>query len=185
MAMRENLRNIEEVGKTSLMLQQRKRLEQKKKQEQKENAVRLQYDVKRFLRKEFEKYIYLTCSSASSDFYLLDRKKQLLEEAKENILNKNTITYKNGETLQFYNDIELIQLEEAFNKNYYKILKEVTKEKEEDEKARFWQQCDDVQVVQEQKQLNLYPILKAFICIIFFPIVFIGAIFYGLLKNSK
>ena len=58
MAMRENIRNIEEVITTSSTLQKKKDIEKARKEEEKEDLKRIEHDVVRFLRHDFQKNIY-------------------------------------------------------------------------------------------------------------------------------
>lgn len=173
MAMRENLRNIEAVQNTALTLQQQKEAERKKKQEEKEALKMLEYDVKDLIENKFKKYIFAIGSDYSLNFYLLERKEEILQDILEQYKQNNGYIYKK------YDIIEI------FNKNYYKILKDITRQKLEDEKARFWQQCEQIDTVKEKKQINIGKIFKIVFCILFFPLLFIIAILFGTIKNQK
>ena len=173
MAMRENIRNLEAVQNTALTLQQQKEAERKKKQEEKEALKMLEYDVKELIINEFKKYIFVIGSDYASNFYLLERKEEILQDILEQYKQNNGYIYKK------YDIIEI------FNKNYYKILKDITRQKLEDEKARFWQQVEEVEPLQAKKEFDYRSIFKIIGCIVFFPIVFIIAILYGAMKNQK
>lgn len=56
--MRENIRNIEEATRASSVLQKKKEIEKAKKEEEKEDLKRIEHDVVRFLRHDFQKNIY-------------------------------------------------------------------------------------------------------------------------------
>lgn len=185
MAMRENLRNLEAVQNTALTLQQQKEAERKKKQEEKENKQRLEYDVKIFLKKEFERYIFSVGSSYTSEFYFLDRKKELLEEAKENLLEKKLKTWENGEVTSFYDKKNIMIIENFFDKYYYKILKDICKQKQLEEEASFWKQCEQVEPKKPKNNIDIISIIKPILFILFLPLLFIISILFGVMKNQK
>lgn len=177
MAMRESLMHIEAAQNDALKLQKRKELERKqkeaerkKKQQEKEELATLEYDVKDLIRKEFQKYIYQVGSNYAYHFELLERKQQILND----IIEQYPTGYKN------YTIIEI------FNKNYYKILKEVKAEKEADERASYWLKCEQ-QTIEEQtqKSLDILPIFKIICYVVCAPIVLLVAILMGTMKNSK
>lgn len=173
MAMRENLRNIEAVQNTALTLQKQKEAEKLKKQQEKQALQELEYDVKELIKTEFKKYIFTTGSNYASNFYLLERKEEILKDILEQYTDLKGYTYKK------YTIIEI------FEKNYYKILKDITKQKLEDEKARFWQQVEETEQNPIKKEFNILPIFKMIACIIFLPILFLAAILFGAMKNQK
>lgn len=173
MAMRENLRNIEAVQNTALTLQKQREAERIRKQQEKEALQALEYDIKELIGNEFKKYIFTTGSNYSSNFYLLERKEEILKDILEQYTDLNGYTYKK------YTIIEI------FEKNYYKILKDITKQKLEDEKARFWQQVEETEQKPIKKEFNISPIFKTIGCIVFFPILLLAAILFGAMKNQK
>lgn len=185
MAMRENLRNLEVATNTTLRLQQQKEVERKKKQEETQYKKRLEFEIKNILRKTFEHDIYEIGSCCANDFYMINKKKELLEFIKSELLETKIITFKNGETLQTYDTQKEILLEEYYNKYYYKILKTVTNEKIEDEKANFWNSTNNIEIQTEKKTVDWIAIIKIIGIIIFLPFVFIAAILFGTMKNSK
>lgn len=173
MAMRENLRNLEAVQNTALTLQKQREAERIRKQQEKEALQALEYDIKELIGNEFKKYIFTTGSNYSSNFYLLERKEEILQNILEQYTDLKGYTYKK------YDIIEI------FDKNYYKILKDITKQKLEDEKARFWQQVEETEQKPIKKAFNISPIFKTIACIVFFPILLLAAILFGAMKNQK
>lgn len=184
MGMRENIRNLEEAEQASFKLKQQKEIERKKRQEQKEDKKRLEYDVKRFLRKEFEKYIFTIGSCYTSEFYSIERKKEIFEDLKNNLLLQKKQVL-NGVTLSYYNDKDIILLEEFYSKYYYKILKEVEKEKKLDEQYSFWHECEKIEVKEAKKEIDFINILKIILVVLFFPIAFLLMIIFAATKNTK
>lgn len=184
MAMRENIRNIEEAQKASLELKKQKEVERLKRQEEKENKKRLEYDAKEFLRKEFERYIFTVGSCYTSEFYSIERKKEIFEDLKANLLLERKQTLEGG-ALVFYNDKEVMWLKEIYNKYYYKILKETEKTKILDEQYTFWNECQQVELKEEKKEIDYSYILKIILCIVFFPVAFLVVIIFTATKNTK
>lgn len=184
MAMRENLRNLEAVQHTALTLQQQKEIERKKRQEKKEDKKRLEYDVRRFLRKEFEKYIFSIGSCYTSEFYSIERKKEMFEDLKSNLLIQKKQVL-NGVTLSYYNDKDVMLLEEFYSKYYYKILKEVEKEKILDEQYSFWHECEKIEIEEAKKEIDFINISKIILAVLFFPITFLLIIIFAAMKNTK
>ena len=184
MGMRENIRNLEEAEQASFKLKQQKEIERKKRQEQKEDKKRLEYDAKRFLRKEFEKYIFTIGSCCTSEFYSIERKKKIFEDLKSNVLLQKKQVL-NGVTLSYYNDKDVMFLQEFYNKYYYKILKEVEKEKILDEQYSFWHECEKIEIEEAKKEIDFINISKIILAVLFFPITFLLIIIFAVIKNTK
>ena len=66
----------------------------------------------------------------------------------------------NGVTLSYYNDKDIMFLQEFYNKYYYKILKEVEKEKMLDEQCNFWHECENIEIEEAKKEIDFINISK-------------------------
>lgn len=174
MAMRENLRNLEAVQNTALELQKKQVKILTQKQKEREELKILEYDVKEYLKSEFEKYIFKIGSTYTVNFYLIERKNQILQNLLNEYTQNNGYVYKKFDIIDF------------FDKHYYKILKNVEKQKQLDEQAQYWNYVENNPIeIKENKQINYMIILKTIAFIIFLPFVFLGMLVWGVCKNSK
>lgn len=158
MAVRESLRNIQELQTASLELKKQKEAERKRKekerqqkQEEKETKERIKQEINSFLYQEFINYLIETDSTHIYEFYSIEKKNNILEELykqytteiTENKIKFNYIEHKNFIT-------------NYFNNNYYKILKKAENEAIKNEEYLYYntlQHCQEQQEEQQQQQI--------------------------------
>ena len=202
MAVRESLRNIQELQTASLELKKqkeaeriRKEKERQQNQEEKEAKERIKQEINSFLYQEFINYLIETDSTHVYEFYSIEKKNNILEELykqytteiTENKIKFNYIEHKNFIT-------------NYFNNNYYKILKKAENEAIKNEEYLYYntlQHCQEQQEQQDQQEQQIITtttnintkainktintILIILLAIICFPI----AIVIAACKNQK
>lgn len=200
MAVRESLRNIQELQTASLELKKQKEAERKRKekerqqkQEEKETKERIKQEINSFLYQEFINYLIETDSTHIYEFYSIEKKNNILEELykqytteiTENKIKFNYIEHKNFIT-------------NHFNNNYYKILKKAEDEAIKNEEYLYYnalQHCQEQQEEQQQQQIiitttnintkainkTINTILIILLAIVCFPV----AIVIAACKNQK
>lgn len=196
MAVRESLRNMQNLQAASLKLKKQKEAERQKAKEKKEIQERIKKEIEIFLRSEFSENLQRYGSNYVIEYYNINKKNALLGSIwanyiieKEIILN-NKIKYKT-KIIQYK---EFIQ--DYYNKTYYKILKqeeEIQKKNEEYIYYNALQQQPQSQPQQQQQQqpkknIDIAKINKAIntIIIILLAIVcFPVAIVIAACKNQK
>ena len=154
MAVRESLRNIQDLQAASLELKKQKEAERKRKekerqqnQEEKEAKERIKQEINSFLYQEFINYLIETDSTHVYEFYSIEKKNNILEELykqytteiTENKIKFNYIEHKNFIT-------------NYFNNNYYKILKKAENEAIKNEEYLYY---NTLQHCQEQQQQQI------------------------------
>lgn len=196
MAVRESLRNIQDLQAASLELKKQKEAERIKAKEKKEIQERIKKEIEIFLHSEFSENLQKYGSNYVIEYYNINKKNALLGSIwanyiieKEIILN-NKIKYKT-KIIQYK---EFIQ--DYFNKIYYKILKQEEEIQKKNEKYIYYnalQQQPQSQPQQQQQQqpkknIDIAKINKAIntIIIILLAIVcFPVAIVIAACKNQK
>lgn len=195
MAVRESLRNIQDLQAASLKLKKQKEAEQIKAKEKKEIQERIKKEIKIFLRSEFSENLQRYGSNYVIEYYNINKKNALLGSIwanyiieKEIILN-NKIKYKT-KIIQYK---EFIQ--DYYNKTYYKILKQEEEIQKKNEKYIYYnalQQQPQQQPQQQQQQckknIDIAKINKSIntiIIILLTILCFPFAILFAACKNKK
>lgn len=130
MAVRESLRNIQELQTASLELKKQKEAERKRKekerqqkQEEKEAKERIKQEIDFILHSEFAENLQKYGSTYIIEYYNINKKNALLGKIWSNHIVEKNIKLKNIEyTTKIIEYKEFIN--DHFNKIYYKILKE-------------------------------------------------------------
>lgn len=196
MAVRESLRNIQELQTASLELKKQKEAEQIKAKEKKEIQERIKKEIEIFLHSEFSENLQKYGSTYIIEYYNINKKNALLGCVwanhiieKEIILN-NKIKYKT-KIIQYK---EFIQ--DYYNKIYYKTLKQEEEIQKKNEIYIYYnalqqqpqQQPQQQQQQQPKKNIDIAKINKAIntiiiilLAILCFPI----AILFAACKNQK
>ena len=157
MAVRESLRNIQDLQAASLELKKQKEAERQKAKEKKEIQERIEKEIEIFLHSEFSENLQRYGSNYVIEYYNINKKNALLGSIwanyiieKEVILN-NKIKYKT-KIIQYK---EFIQ--DYYNKIYYKILKQEEEIQKKNEKYIYYnalqQQPQQQQEEQQQQQI--------------------------------
>lgn len=200
MAVRESLRNMQDLQAASLKLKKQKEAERIKAKEKKEIQERIKKEIEIFLHSEFSENLQRYGSNYVIEYYNINKKNALLGSIwsnhimeKEIILN-NKIKY-NTKIIQYK---EFIQ--DYFNKIYYKILKQEEEIQKKNEIYIYYntlqqqlqqqpqQQPQQQQQQQPQQNINISKINKIIntiiiilLAIICFPI----AILFAACKKQK
>ena len=197
MAVRESLRNIQELQTASLELKKQKEAERQKAKEKKEIQERIKKEIEIFLRSEFSENLQRYGSNYVIEYYNINKKNALLGSIwanyiieKEIILN-NKIKYKT-KIIQYK---EFIQ--DYYNKIYYKILKQEEEIQKKNEQYIYYntlqlQNNINLQENTQKKQYNvnvnaktinktINTILIILLAIVCFPV----AIVIAACKNQK
>ena len=165
-----------------------KKLEQIKRQKerlQKENLNRYKKELEKYITNEFNKYFEIAGSSYVYEFYDRNRKKEILNNYFDTIATQD----KNGfHTIPFKTELE----EHYYNK-YNTILNRCLKEQKQQEIYNTTIESQKIQIeeVKPTKSSNFTSIFLAILittvkiglCIIFFPIIFILLILFGVMKS--
>lgn len=176
MAVRESLRNMQELQAASLKLKKQKEAERQKKQEEKEILERIKKEIERFLHSEFSENLQCYGSNYIIEYYNINKKNALLgciwanhTIEKEIILfeNKNTkdnLIIKNGIVIHKNNNNKIIEkrkiieykefIQDYFNKNYYKILKQEEEIQKKNETFIYYNTLQQQINTQENAQVN-------------------------------
>lgn len=196
MAVRESLRNIQELQTASLELKKQKEAERIKAKEKKEIQERITKEIEIFLHSEFSENLQKYGSNYVIEYYNINKKNALLGSIwanyiieKEIILN-NKIKYKT-KIIQYK---EFIQ--DYYNKTYYKILKQEEEIQKKNEIYIYYntlqqqpqQQPQQQQQQQPQKNINIAKINKAINTIIIILLVILCfplAILFAACKKQK
>ena len=195
MAVRESLRNIQELQTASLELKKQKEAERQKAKEKKEIQERIKKEIEIFLHSEFSENLQRYGSNYVIEYYNINKKNALLGSIwanyiieKEIILN-NKIKYKT-KIIQYK---EFIQ--DYYNKTYYKILKQEEEIQKKNEKYIYYnalQQQPQQQPQQQQQQckknIDIAKINKAIntiIIILLAILCFPFAILFAACKKQK
>ena len=161
MAVRESLRNMQELQAASLKLKKQQEAERIKAKEGKEAKERIKKEIDSYLQSIFKKDLFKNGSSTVYEFYNIEKKEIILK----NILSQYTIikTVKT-KTLRAH-DIEYIEhkdfIIEYFNKIYYKILKQVEAEAKKNEEYKIYAQFTTPKEEEYQQETPTQPIKKA------------------------
>lgn len=197
MAVRESLRNIQDLQAASLELKKQKEAERQKAKEKKEIQERIKKEIEIFLHSEFSENLQRYGSNYVIEYYNINKKNALLGSIwanyiieKEIILN-NKIKYKT-KIIQYK---EFIQ--DYYNKIYYKILKQEEEIQKKNEQYIYYntlqlQNNINLQENTQKKQYNINVnaktinksiniILIILLAIVCFPV----AIVIAACKNQK
>ena len=161
MAVRESLRNMQELQAASLKLKKQQEAERIKAKEGKEAKERIKKEIDSYLQSIFKKDLFKNGSSTVYEFYNIEKKEIILK----NILSQYTIikTVKT-KTLRAH-DIEYIEhkdfIIEYFNKIYYKILKQVEAEAKKNEEYKIYAQFTTPKEEEYQQEIPTQSIKKA------------------------
>ena len=164
-----------------------KKIEQIKKQKEKlrkENLNRYKKDLEKYMSSEFNKYFELAGSSYIYEFYNKTRKQEILN----NFYDTISINEQGFIKIPFKNE-----LEEHFYNKYTTILNKCLKEQKQQEIYNTTIESQKIQIEEEKptKSSNFTSIFLAILittvkiglCIIFFPIIFILLILFGVMKS--
>ena len=147
MAVRESLRNMQELQAASLNLKLQREAERQKKQEQKETEERIKKEIETFLHDEFSQNLKKYGSNYVLEYYNINKKNSLLgcvwanhiiekeilwnfnKDKSPKLIVKNGIVAKeeirSNKKIEIKKEIEYKYfIQDYFNKVYYKILKE-------------------------------------------------------------
>lgn len=152
------------------------------------NRKEIESEIKKFLREEFENEIFKHGSFYTIEFYSIERKDIIFN----NMLNKLFKAQNDDIEKLLYSTIK-----EIYDKNYYKILKNVETEKKHDEEYEIYkelikskEQSKDTDVQNNNNNANtsiniILNILKIICAIILFPLFFCIMIVLSACKNNK
>lgn len=152
------------------------------------NRKEIESEIIKFLRKEFENEIFKHGSFYTIEFYSIERKDIIFN----NMLNKLFKAQNDDIEKLLYSTIK-----EIYDKNYYKILKNVETEKKHDEEYEIYkelikskEQSKDTDVQNNNNNANtsiniILNILKIICAIILFPLFFCIMIVLSACKNNK
>ena len=152
------------------------------------NRKEIESEIKVFLRKKFKNEIFKLGSFYTVEFYSIERKELIFN----NMLNTLFNVKKDDKEKLLYNTIR-----EIYDKNYYKILKNVEIEKKHDEEYEIYkelvkpkEQSQNAVVQNNNKNANTFlniilKILKIIGVIILFPVLFCIMLVLSACKNNK
>lgn len=195
MGLNDNTKNIEIALNEKNRLEQEKQrekaqreAERKKKQEEKENRKKLEKDIQQEIEKEFQRYLDITGVNYSIEFYSIERKKEILENLIKKYATIKEFKNKEGQTIKEYCSNKK-EIEEIYNKNYYKILKQQENIYKLNDKYLYNKQLQEAAEEKQKKQINYTNIIKytfyTLAFIFFFPIAFVGLVIFAVCKNSN
>lgn len=194
MGLNDNTNNIaialaekNKIEKSKELEKAKREAERIKKIEEKENLKRLQEDIKQEITTEIEKYLDIVGIDYITEFYSIERRKDILD----NIIKKygiiKTQIWNNGEQTTYCSNKK--DIEQIFNDNYYKILKKEENIYKLNDKYLYKKNLENAENIQPKKQNNFLKYCKIFIYIIsfivFFPLVFIFLIVLATCKASN
>lgn len=203
MAVRESLRNMQDLQAASLKLKKQKEAERQKAKEKKEIQERIKKEIEIFLHSEFSENLQRYGSNYVIEYYNINKKNALLGKIWSNHIVEKNIKLKNIEyTTKIIEYKEFIN--DYFNKIYYKILKEEENIQKNYETYIYYknmqqqqQQIQQIQQIQRMQQLQqqqqqqkikiakinnvINTIIILFLAILCFPI----AIIFAACKNQK
>lgn len=199
MAVRESLRNIQELQTASLELKKQKEAERKRKekerqqkQEEKETKELIKQEIDFILHSEFSENLQKYGSTYIIEYYNINKKNALLGKIWSNHIVEKNIKLKNIEyTTKIIEYKEFIN--DHFNKIYYKILKEEENIQKKYETYIYYKNMQQLQQFQEvsiKKNNNISTktinkiiniILIILLAIVCFPV----AIVIAACKNQK
>ena len=204
MAVRESLRNMQDLQAASLKLKKQKEAERQKAKEKKEIQERIKKEIEIFLHSEFSENLQKYGSTYIIEYYNINKKNALLGKIWSNHIVEKNIKLKNIEyTTKIIEYKEFIN--DHFNKIYYKILKEEENIQKKYETYIYYknmqqlqqQQIQQIQQIQRMQQLQqqqqqqkikiakinnvINTIIILFLALLCFPI----AIIFAACKNQK
>ena len=212
MAVRESLRNMQELQAASLKLKKQKEAERQKKQEEKEILERIKKEIERFLHSEFSENLQCYGSNYIIEYYNINKKNALLgciwanhtiekeiilfenKNTKDNLIIKNGIVIHKNTNNKISEKRKIIEYKEFiqnyFNKNYYKILKQEEEIQKKNEKYILYNTLQQQPQQQQQPQKNIdiakiNKIINIIIIILLIIICFPIAILFAACKNQK
>lgn len=192
MGLIDNTKNIELAITEKNKQERQKELEKLRKQQEKENKKRLENDVIREIKTEFDEAI--RNKEDIQKYYFNEKYYTLLNNIiREYGKTKNIIDYVTGEQKTKY--INQYEIKEIFEKNYFKILKQKENiiKKQNDilfKNNKIIENEKNQKIIAEEaeKQKKIAIFQSIFItisCIVFFPIAFIILIILATCKSSK
>ena len=189
MGLIDNTKNIELAITEKNKQERQKELERKRKQEETENKKRLENDVIREIKTEFDEAI--RNNENIQKYYFNEKYYTLLNNIiREYGKTKNIVDYVTGkEKIKYINQYEI---KDIFEKNYFKILKQkenIIKIQNKIIKEQEAEQKQDNNIKQNNysniKQDNYSNILKMLGIVAAAPVVIVGAALFGAIKASK
>lgn len=192
MGLIDNTKNIELAITEKNKQEKQKDLERKRKQEETENKKRLENDVIREIKTEFDEAI--RNKEDIQKYYFNEKYYTLLNNIiREYGKTKNIIDYVTGEQKTKY--INEYEIKEIFEKNYFKILKQKENiiKKQNDillKNNKIIENEKNQKIIAEeaekQKKIAIFQTIFITIsCIVFFPIAFIILTILATCKSSK
>lgn len=192
MGLLDNTKNIELAITEKNKQEKQKQLEKLKKQQETENKKRLENDVIREIKTEFDEAI--RNKEDIQKYYFNEKYYTLLNNIiREYGKAKNIIDYVTGEQKTKY--INQHEIKDIFDNNYFKILKQKENILKKQNKILL-EQYKNIQNEENQKELKeeaerqkkiaIYQTIFITIsCIVFFPIAFIILTILATCKSSK
>ena len=164
MATRETLRNIDKTIQKSTA-------KSSKEASRKQTIKNIQNDIKYFLLDEFKLQMRKNTSAYFVELQGLNKK----EEIKNAVLNSFEVNgrIKNKKEISTY-----------FDDNYLNLLNKAKKEVQAEELAEL-HKTQQLEAAETQKIDDIYAIIKIILFILGLPVLFIGCLFYGIIKNCK
>lgn len=192
MGLIDNTKNIELAITEKNKQEKQKELERKRKQEETENKKRLENDIIREIKIEFDEAI--RNKEDIQKYYFNEKYYTLLNNIiREYGKTKNIIDYVTGEQKTKY--INQYEIKEIFEKNYFKILKQKENiiKKQNDillKNNKIIENEKNQKIIAEeaekQKKIAIFQSIFIVIsCIVFFPIAFIILTILATCKSSK
>lgn len=160
-------------------------IRQKRIEKQKNDDLkRIKSDIIEMLKNEFKKYIFDIGSGYNVEFLSIERKNEILRNILEQYKEEKTIYNKKIYIIKYKSEITQI-----FDDNYYKILKQITTEKQNDEKYKYLKYKEEQEKQEQQqpqeKSINYNKIANIIICILLFPVLAIIFLIIGIFKGMK
>lgn len=192
MGLLDNTKNIELAIVEKNKIEKQKQLEKLRKQQEAEDLKRLENDIIREIKTEFDKAI--RNKEDIQKYYFNEKYYTLLNNIiREYGKTKNIIDYVTGEQKTKY--INEYEIKEIFEKNYFKILKQKENiiKKQNDillKNNKIIENEKNQKIIAEeaekQKKIAIFQTIFITIsCIVFFPIAFIILTILATCKSSK
>lgn len=192
MGLLDNTKNIELAITEKNKQERQKELEIKRKQQEKENKKRLENDIIREIKTEFDEA--MRNNENIQKYYFNEKYYTLLNNIiREYSKTKNIIDYVTGEQKTKY--INEYEIKDIYDKHYYKILKQKENiiKKQNDILLRNNKIIENeknqkiiAEEAEKQKKIAIFQSIFIVIsCIVFFPITFIILTILATCKASK
>ena len=185
MGLIDNTKNIELAITEKNKKEQQKELEKLRKQQEKENKKRLENDVIREIKTEFDRAI--RNGEQLKNYYLNVKYYDLLNNIiKQYGKTKKIIDYVTGEQKTKY--INQYEIKDIYDNNYFKILRQkenICKKQEKIIQEQEQEKAEQQQTQEQTQKTNCNNILKACGIVAAAPVAIIGAALFGAIKASK